>query len=112
MKQSYLITLVTGIILIFVSPTRADSSGPNSPDSAADQGDWNNPTNVFSSDDSRADHSGTNQHILRAYDFKFSIPAGATINGFYVEIWRKAAIPSREAGKQVICLIPWELKHI
>jgi hypothetical protein len=86
MKQSYLITLVTGIILIFVSPTRADSSGPNSPDSAADQGDWNNPTNVFSSDDSRADHSGTNQHILRAYDFKFSIPAGATINGFYVEI--------------------------
>jgi hypothetical protein len=84
MKYSYLVPLIVGIILLFVSQAWADSSGPNSPDSAADEGDWNNPTNVFSSDDSRADHSGTNQHILKAYTFNFSI--SGTIDGFYVEV--------------------------
>lgn len=86
MKYSYFILLVAALILLPVSSVWADSQGPNSPDSAADEGDWNNPANVISSDDSRADHSGTNQHILRAFDFDFAVPAGATVNGFYVEV--------------------------
>lgn len=86
MKYSFFIFLISGLILLPVTSVWADSQGPNSPDSAADEGDWNNPTNVFSSNDSRADHSGSNQHILRAFDFDFSVPAGATVNGFYVEV--------------------------
>jgi len=86
MKYSYLFSLIAGLILLSVSSLWADSQGPNSPDSASDEGDWNNPANVLTSDDNRADHSGTNQHILRAYDFDFAVPAGATMNGFYVEV--------------------------
>jgi len=86
MKHWYFIFFITGLILLPVTSIWAGSQGPNSPDSAADEGDWNNPANVISSDDNRADHSGTNQHILRAFDFDFSVPAGATINGFYVEV--------------------------
>jgi hypothetical protein len=46
---------------------------------------WSNVNNVFASDDSRAtcDYSASNQHTdyLRATNFSFSIPAGATIDG-------------------------------
>ena len=76
------------IILVFClflpSIGLADSKGPNSPGSAADEGDWNNPENVINSDNYRADHSGTSQHILRAYKFDFSV--SGTVDGFYVEV--------------------------
>jgi len=62
----------------------ADSEGPNSPGSAVDEGDWSNPANVYSSDNNRAVHSASNQHILRAYTFNFSI--SGTLDGFYVEV--------------------------
>jgi len=77
------------LILIFMLITAtawADSEGPNSPTAAEDQGSWTNPTYIYSSDDNRAEFSDVNQHKLKAYDFDFTIPTDATIDGIKVDI--------------------------
>lgn len=54
---------------------------------------WSNPSNAVSSDDSyaTATSSGTQtSHYLKATNFGFSIPTGATISGIFVEIERKS----------------------
>jgi hypothetical protein len=70
--------------LLLPSIVRADSAGPNSPDSVIDEGDWGQANSVLSSDDQRANHASTNQHWLRAYGFGFTV--SGTIDSFVVEV--------------------------
>ena len=72
------------------------SEGPNSPGTLADVGDvagtaWTTPSNAGASDDAyavwTADYGGgATTDRLKATNFGFSIPAGATINGIVVEV--------------------------
>lgn len=71
------------------------SSGPNSPgtlvnDASVGSDAWSNPGNAASSNDSYASAiapSGESlSNYLKATNFGFAIPAGATINGVVVEI--------------------------
>ena len=74
------------------------SIGPLSPgtmadDSAVGSVSWSNPDNAKVSDDTRAINQlgsavGKESHYLKATNFGFSIPVGATINGIVVEIER------------------------
>lgn len=74
------------------------SEGPNSPGTLANvdrsgHNDWSNPGNAAASDDSRATvfcdkHEETDW--LRATNFGFSIPAGATIDGIEVVFERRS----------------------
>lgn len=85
------------LILAICSTAWADSDGPNSPASATDEGDWTNPTNIFTSDDNRAENNNPDpfpQHILRGNNFSLSIPAGATINGVVVDIEGNSGEPN------------------
>ncbi|MDD4319773.1 MAG: hypothetical protein PHW10_05625 [Candidatus Peribacteraceae bacterium] len=75
----------------------ADASGPNSPGTIVDDDSvgtiaWTNPSNAISSDDSYAATDAiiyTQQsHYLKATNFGFSIPVGATIDGILVEVER------------------------
>lgn len=77
----------------------AASSGPKNPSTGADDSSagtiaWISTGNIFSSDNSYATvtmaTSGNISHYLKATNFGFSIPSGATINGITVEIERKA----------------------
>lgn len=74
-----------------------ESTGPNSPNilvnysSVIGIANWSNPNYANSSDDTRATVAlrpdTTNMsHYLKATNFSFSIPAGATIHGIFVEI--------------------------
>ncbi len=70
------------------------TQGPNSAASfsnVADFGDiaWTNPNNAVTSDNSRATavvSSTQTSQLLTGYNFGFSIPTGATITGFSVDI--------------------------
>ncbi len=72
------------------------TQGPNSPATGADDSGvgtlaWSNPDRVAASDDSKANASSTanvTTHYLKATNFGFSIPVGATVNGVTVEIER------------------------
>lgn len=72
------------------------TQGPNSPSTGADDSGvgtlaWTNPDRVVASDDSKANASSTaniTTHYLKATNFGFSIPTGATIDGVTVEIER------------------------
>lgn len=73
-------------------------SGPNSPDTAADDAGvgtvaWTNATNVLASDNSRATVTpgvGGISHYLKVTDFDFALPASATVLGIVAEIERSA----------------------
>lgn len=74
------------------------SEGPLSPGTLASDGAhgsnaWSNPSNAASSNDTYASVAtdGTSEY-LKATNFGFAIPAGATINGIVVDIERKAAM--------------------
>ena len=71
------------------------TAGPNSPSTIVDDSSvgtetWSNPGNAAASDDSRATVTVgagvTPSHYLKATNFGFAIPAGATINGITVEV--------------------------
>lgn len=73
------------------------TQGPNAGGTFADDSSaglvaWANPGNAAASDNSRATaelKSGSGQsHLLKATNFGFSIPAGATINGIVVDLER------------------------
>lgn len=75
------------------------SEGPNSPDTGANDAAygslaWTSPGNVLASDNNRATAAVTNVNTptqyLKATDFDFAIPSGATIDGIIVEIERSA----------------------
>ncbi len=72
------------------------SEGPNNPGTMADDDAvgttvWDNPDNAKASDDSYSSCSAAavvQSHYLKATNFGFSIPAGATVDGITVEIER------------------------
>lgn len=75
------------------------TAGPNSPgtivsDSAGPgPAVWSNPSNAASSNDSYATATAPSSatKYLKATGFGFAIPAGSTIDGFYIEVERKKA---------------------
>lgn len=79
------------------------SSGPNNPGTGADDAGtggfaWTNPGNILASDNSYATRlfpgNGATTHYLKATNFGFAIPAGATIDGIVLEIERKCVVNS------------------
>jgi hypothetical protein len=75
-------------------------AGPNSPATLVDDATvgtraWSNPTNAASSDNTYATVAGDGSgdtlqsHYLKATNFGFSIPGGATISGIVVEVEAK-----------------------
>ncbi len=77
----------------------ADISTMASPQTMADDATvgtvvWNNPDNAKTSDDSRADSVlgfETVSHYLKATNFGFAIPTGATIKGIVVEVEKRSS---------------------
>lgn len=80
MKIKIIISILIGIFVPLLA--LGDSVGPNSPTSAV--GKWVNPINVFTSDNVYAT-DGTVGDTMACYDYGFSIPGGAIINGILVE---------------------------
>lgn len=80
------------------------SAGPNSPgtlanDTAVGTNAWSNPGNAAASDNSRATFTSTgSSNYLKATNFGFSIPAGATIDGIVVEVERSANLSGTGGG--------------
>lgn len=71
-------------------------------DSAYGTHGWSNPNNAKVSDNSYASVSasfGGNTHYLKATNFGFAIPSGATINGVSVSIERKSTVGSPNTVK-------------
>ena len=89
----------TGVVSISDSEGgESFSEGPDSPGTAADDNAvgtvaWTNPDNAKVSDDTYAQGAATGAsiytHYLKATNFGFSIPSGATIDGIIVEIEKK-----------------------
>ena len=84
------------------------SIGPLSPGTMADDAtvgtvSWTNPDNAKVSDNVYAVIGDQNitSHYLKATNFGFSIPTGATINGILVEIERKASSSVRVKDSSV-----------
>lgn len=82
------LTFLIGSMLSAAALLWALSAGPNNPTwavSVAGGGaDWGTPTNIYASDDARATAvlaASNFSDYLRATDFEFAIPGGATING-------------------------------
>ena len=73
--------------------TSATSPGTMADDATVGTVAWSNPDNAKVSDDVYAtvgvDFAGETSHYLKATNFGFAIPAGATINGILVEIETK-----------------------
>ncbi len=86
MRKLLIVFAIAVNIITIYEFAQADSVGPNSPSSASDEGDWQSPWNVYSSDNSRASFNATSQDKLRAYNFSFSITDGSTIDGIKVEV--------------------------
>lgn len=93
-KKRYIFALILSLIIVSIS-IYGDVQGPLNPATAendASIGDtaWVTPGNVFTSNDARATVglvSSTSQY-LKATNFSFTIPAGATIDGIKVEVER------------------------
>lgn len=83
---------IAAFVLLNGGVLSADSSGPNSPatvvgDTSIGSTAWSSTGNVTASDDSRARANGASivTHYIKATNFSFSIPSGATIDGIVVE---------------------------
>jgi len=78
-----------------MADTGAISPGTMADDNAIGTITWTNPNNAKASDNTYVTASsvpaGVYTHYLKATNFGFSIPGGATIDGILVEIERKAA---------------------
>ncbi len=93
------IFIILGLLIPLVSlavDTAATSPGTVVNDATAGTTEWLNPDNAKVSDNTYADASSTAQvrvwtHRLKATNFGFSIPDGATIDGILVEIEKKRA---------------------
>ena len=89
----------THLIHLVLGSGASNTAGPTSPGTGADDATvgtrtWSNPGNITSSNNSYAtatSSGGGNSttHYLKATNFGFSIPDGATIDGITVEIERK-----------------------
>lgn len=96
----FLVLLLISGVFGLTQKVYATTSGPNSPGTMADDATvgtvaWSNPDNAKTSNDvyAVAGSSGTVSHYLKATNFGFSIPVGATINGILAEVERKASGP-------------------
>lgn len=74
-----------GVDWFGVSPVSNVTSSATIPTAAAGT-NWTNPTNVYTSDDTRAVYSNTAQDDLKITGFGFNIPTGATIKGIIVAV--------------------------
>ena len=91
----------------------AASEGPNSPDAGANDASfgtvaWTNPGNVLSSNDSDAtatSASAFTTQYLKATDFDFAIPAGATIDGIISEAERADGNASRNCADSRVRIV-------
>jgi hypothetical protein len=93
---TFAITLIF-LVTFFVTPAYADDAGPNLPtigESMTGPGTaWTNPGNITAADGNAATASvlagGGLTKYLRGTQFGFAIPAGSTIQGIKVEIYRR-----------------------
>lgn len=84
---------------IMNAPAPATSSGPFGPSTTVDDATvgtliWGSPNNAQASDNVYATctiDAVANSHYLKATNFGFSVPIGATINGILVEVQKKKA---------------------
>jgi hypothetical protein len=91
----------------------ADSVGPTIAGTGADDSSlgtfvWNSPGNITADDGSEAQSQATaggTSTYLRASNFGFSIPAGATINGITAVIERRSALSTQEAKDQEVKIV-------
>jgi hypothetical protein len=83
------------VLLVIPQLSFAATEGPLSPSTAVDDSSigtvvWTSPSNVTSSDNADADFNPTgfpvDSHYLKATNFGFAIPSGATIDGIVVEV--------------------------
>ncbi len=84
-----------------MTDTGAISPGTMTDDDAVGNTTWSNVDNAKVSDDSRSTWTGgagSTTHYLKATNFGFSIPGGATINGIKVEIERGKVSGTKEAS--------------
>lgn len=89
--------------------------GPNNPGTAVDNSSigtltWSVPSNIVSSNNLYATfttNTVNNSHYLKATNFGFSVPSGATINGITVEIERKAShsLTTRRINDNIVRLV-------
>lgn len=86
------------------------TAGPNNGGTFADDASvgtvaWSNPSNAQTSNDARATATSitTNvvSHYLKATNFGFSIPSGATIDGILVEIERSASTSNNNKDNSI-----------
>lgn len=77
--------------------TGATSPGTLADDSSVGTVSWNNPTNASSQNNTYAGYVGDGNlvisHYLKATNFGFSIPVGATINGILAEVDKYSTLP-------------------
>lgn len=85
------------------------TAGPNSPgtlanDSGVGSGAWSTPSNASASDNTRTSQTNNGQsNGLKATNFGFSIPVGATIDGIVAEIEHSAnSSASGGAGNRIM----------
>ena len=87
-----ILLVLSGAWIVFALDTGATSPGTIVDDSAVGTATWLNPSNAGASDNADASFTpsgdGERSHYLKATNFGFSIPSGATINGIVVEIER------------------------
>lgn len=96
-KILYIALILLLAILFMAYRAYASSVGPSSPGTTVDDATvgtlaWANPNNAQASDGvfATASHAGlTTSHYLKATNFGFSIPAGATITGILAEIQKQ-----------------------
>ncbi|MDO8561604.1 MAG: hypothetical protein Q7S05_02135 [bacterium] len=112
MDKSFFVKVLsfcTPLLVLFFflpSPVHATTSGSNSPGTMADDATvgtvtWSSTDNAKVSDDAYSTNvitdgegGGATTHYLKATNFGFSIPTGATINGILVEFEAKTAAVS------------------
>lgn len=87
------------------------SQGPNSPgtviDAGGGTGTWTNPGNATSSNNvkARMDSGHVESSYLKATNFGFSIPSGATIDGIVVGIERSASFGTIFVGDKTVKMV-------
>ena len=85
--------MLSGAWIVFALDTGATSPGTTVDDATVGSVTWSNPNNSQASDNAYASLSidAATSHYLKATNFGFSIPDGATIDGILVEIERHMA---------------------
>ncbi len=86
------------VMLALVGTAFADTAGPRNAGAGATSGSgtgWTNPGGITADDTSYAtvgvsSWSGSTSEYLQGTNYGFNIPAGATIDGIQVVIWRQS----------------------